>query len=164
MKLKMWFAVLPALMLMLSGCGGADREQIMTGSWRVRGQAMMMDAVKQTEGMSAEAARGVGMELGRITLDMNADKTFVLNGNIAVKGTWTLDKESGVATFTTTPANPPIPPQPFTWTGAPDFNKASTLTGKLDDDNQRFTLNLMTGALQTSVNLPEIVFEKADAS
>ena len=159
MKSKLMFLLLP-MMLLLPGCGGADREATMIGSWRVRPLAMMMDAVKGSEGMSNQQARAAGQELGGITLEMNADKTFALNGPASVKGTWSFDKESGTATLSPAPAAVPTPdPSLGGQVSAPA--KPADISGKLDDDNEpRFTLDLPTSALGTTINVPEIVFEK----
>ena len=130
-----------SLVLVLAGCGNTDREAILTGKWQADFDAMMEDAGPRPQSNEEPMKRAQQMRLMRakvesLTLTMNEDKTFAIRTGTQPKadweGTWSFDKETGVATFTT---------KSETQEDGKPKTKTATFTGQLADGNRRFTIN-----------------------
>lgn len=87
-KMSWPIAMLAMLALSLAGCGGKG-EADLVGTWKVNSAAMQMPTSSGGDAkqkMGAEMAKAM---LGNMSLELKADKTFVLNMMLAIEGNWT---------------------------------------------------------------------------
>ncbi len=130
MRLRKCGALLAVvLMVILAGCGG--REAALTGTWKIQAPTTQMPP----GAASNPALAGMMAAMQNVSLEMRADKTFVLNMMGApMEGNWPFDKDAAtVALDVTKVGNQTIPPS----TPGAKGNKA--LTFKLDDSNAKLT-------------------------
>lgn len=181
MKWKFGLIVAASLMT-LSGCH-KDPEKVLPGVWVVSPTFATMGIMKGTESApSANAAASAGIAFASMKMDIKEDKTFSYNmGSATVDGTWTFDKDSRLMTLNGTmampqappaqaappaaaPASPPAPGEPATApapapaapSAAPAAPMKVTWVAKLDDNNERLTLQMTPTWKEPQAGLPNM--------
>lgn len=170
-----------ALLLTLAGCS-KDPEAVLPGVWVISPTFGTMAIMKGTESApSAHAAASAGVAFASMKMDIKEDKTFSYNlGSATMSGNWTFDKDSRMMTLNinnipslqTPPAqgapapaqvNPSAPGAPPAAQGAPAPAQAApapaqtmTWVAKLDDNNERLTLQMAPTWTEPKAGVPDM--------
>lgn len=169
--MKLPLLTLPILLtLFAAGCSHPDRQAVLVGTWKVRPESVILPILQRYPNMPPDESRARGAEVGAITMEFSADKTFTINGRYPLTGTWALDKTTGVATLT--PYIPPPKPgdypheagEPPMITPGPQrpVIVPAVLTATLNDDDSILRVNVPTAAVGTETTLPQMVFGKPE--
>ena len=124
--------------LMLGGC--ASRESKLVGQWKIDASA-----IEANQSTAKTPQEKMGMEMAKkmleeITLDINADKTFVMSVmKMESGGNWTLDESANTLTLT------------MTKMGGKDIPNAAQIASKplilnISENNQTLTTAAPGGA------------------
>lgn len=138
---------------MLAGCGG-NRESNLIGSWKARPGSVLANTLHSAmsgnaPGSPAAASVQTTREMANATIDIRADKTFTLNSDSLVEGTWTFDEDSGATNMTVTK----VAGRPFLPT--PDAATSGTATSGATPPNPAFTCQLDSGNSMLTINSPD---------
>ena len=151
--------VLPlGLIGMVAGCGGS-RKSNLVGSWKARPGSVLANTLYSAMGGSAPGSPAAASvqttrEMANATIDIRADKTFTLNADSPVEGTWTFDEHSSATNMTVTKvAGRPLLPTPDTTT--PDTTTPDTTTPATTTPNPAFTCQLDSDNSMLTINSPD---------